>query len=150
MRKRLEDGAIGLIALLSVMGMVISCLSSCKTREVVVKETEYVDRVVEKRDTLVVEKREREVIHEFDSIAVIERNDTIWETRWRFRDRDRLVVDSTYVSRCDSLQRVIDREKSKEEKVVVKDPVQWWCGAWLLVVGVGFILIRFRKYLLCS
>ena len=90
---------IGLIGLLCIL-----LLSSCKTVYVPVESVHT--------DTLYVSKWQHDSVFietlKHDSVTIREKGDTIlidrWHTEWRDRWKEKIVYDTTYISKVDSIQ----------------------------------------------
>lgn len=70
---------------------------SCRT-------TEYVPVEVTKSDTTYINKVQRDSIYQLDSIYILDRGDTVLITKTKYLYRDKLVRDTVYRSRVDSIQ----------------------------------------------
>lgn len=70
---------------------------SCRT-------TEYVPVEVIKTDTTYINKVQRDSIYQLDSIYILDRGDTVLITKTKYLYKDRLVRDTVYRSRVDSIQ----------------------------------------------
>lgn len=71
-------------------------LSSCRTKYVPI---ESVQTEIEYRD-----RWQRDSIHVHDSIVIQSNGDTIFRDRWHTLYKDRLLRDTTYIYRTDSIQ----------------------------------------------
>ena len=106
------------------------------------------ERVITRRDTTYIVKRDSVRFYDRDSIFIREKGDTIYQyvEKWRWRDRVR--VDTILRARVDSV--FIDRVKEVE---VIK-PLSWWetlkirAFWWLFGAVLLLSLYVFRKPLL--
>lgn len=75
----------------------LSLLTACSTTRTLVRDgavhTEYIDRLHESRDS----------IYLHDSVYIYASGDTIYRDRWRYRYRDRLLRDTVYLHKVDSV-----------------------------------------------
>lgn len=70
---------------------------SCRT-------TEYVPVEVVRSDTTYINKVQRDSIYQLDSIYILDRGDTVLITQTKFLYRDKLVRDTVYMSKTDSIK----------------------------------------------
>lgn len=112
--------------------LMAACFTSCRTTKSLEKEKEYIERVVEKHDTL--------IVYERDSIyhTIFQKGDTVYNTKFietiRYKDR--------IVNKTDTLYR--DREVYKE-KEITKKVIPSWCW-WLLGINALIICIIGIKF----
>lgn len=125
-----------------IVAAAVLLLTGCKTVyvpvETVLKDTIYISKKV--TDSVWVER----LTH--DSIYIHEKGDTIlvekWHTEYRDRWRDRLLTDTVYQHKCDTIREVFTNE--------VEKPLTWWqqtrmdIGGWavLALVILAGILLR--------
>ena len=124
-----------------IVAAAVLLLTGCKTVyvpvETVLKDTIYISKKV--TDSVWVER----LTH--DSIYIHEKGDTVivekWHTEYRDRWRDRLLTDTVYQHKCDTIREVFTNE--------VEKPLTWWqqtrmdIGGWAIValaVLVGTLL----------
>lgn len=96
------------------------------------------------KDTLYLYKEKKDSIYVRDSIFVREKGDTIYKHVERWRYRDRIIRDTVYMSKVDSVY--IDRVTTHE----VAKPLAWWQKALMWTGGVAMlaiILIVAKKFL---
>ena len=100
-----------------------------------------IENTIVKTDTCYIERWQRDSIHVHDSIYVKEyvSGDTvrIVTDRWHERWRERIVRDTTYISRCDTVQ------VTKVETIVKPIP-GWkcslmWMGALFILISIGIV-----------
>ena len=106
-------GCLSFVAILLTAIILCVLLGSCTTTKVVT-----VERV--KTDTTYIAKWQRDSIWLHDSIHVTEKGDTVRIERWHTQWRDRIVRDTTYVSKTDSIPYPV--EVTKE----VPAELTWW------------------------
>lgn len=117
----------------------LSMMNSCKTTKYVpVTMTEYRDRYIHQTDSFV--KTDSVWVH--DSVSVVVRGDTIFNDRWHYKLKDRIV----YKSKTDTI-RVKDSVPYKVEvpveKVVYKEKKTGFFQIVSETIGniaIGFIL----------
>lgn len=130
-------GWMDVILAMIISILVIVCCGSCRT----IRETEYITQ----RDTLTQYVTQRDSIYLHDSVyhEVIRIEDTIFITndRWHTQYRDRILHDSIYIHRIDTVQtvKVIERKQSIAEKA------RQWLGSFFIIAAIiigGYIGIR--------
>lgn len=98
--------SVRLIVLYVIAAIIIALLFSCKSQTPV---------MVARVDTVYVSNHHRDSIYLHDSVfhEIVSRGDTVFVTkdRWRTQYRDRLVHDSVYVSKCDTIVSIVEKEK---------------------------------------
>lgn len=100
---------------------------SCRT-------TEYVPVEVVRTDTTYINKMQRDSIYQLDSIYVVDRGDTVLITKTKYLYKDRMVHDTVYMSKTDSIQvpYPIERKLTRWEQFRLN------IGGWAMV---GFIVM---------
>ena len=70
-------------------------------------------------DSVYVASVERDTIYERDSVLIFTKADTVHKEKYRYVYRDRLVTDTLWRERCDTINTVVEVEKalSKVEEV---------------------------------
>ena len=128
------------IALAVMVLMFGSVLSGCK-------HVEYVTVPEYHTDTLIQTNVQKDSIYLHDSIHVKEKNDTVFYEHWHTNYKEKLVHDTIYKSRVDSVAKPYPVEvvKWKEKEL------NWWqklvmgMGSVLLVLIGGFIAVWLYK-----
>jgi hypothetical protein len=114
---------------------------SCRT-------TEYAPVEIVKTDTTYINKVQRDSIYQLDSVYILDRGDTVLITKTKYLYRDKLVRDTVYRSRVDSIQvpYPVERKLSRWE--------QFWLniGGWAfgmiitaVLIIVGWLVYKSRK-----
>ena len=103
---------------------------SCRT-------TEYVPVEVIKSDTTYINKVQRDSIYQLDSIYILDRGDTVLITQTKYLYRDKLVHDTVYMSKTDSIQvpYPVERQLTRWEQFRLD------VGGWAIVTFIIIILI---------
>lgn len=103
---------------------------SCRT-------VEYVPRETIKSDTAYIFKLQRDSIYERDSIYVHGKNDTVFVEKYRYKYINKLVRDTTYVSKIDSVQvpYPVERKLTKWESIKIS------VGGYSIAIIIIIILI---------
>lgn len=103
---------------------------SCRT-------TEYVPVEVIKSDTTYINKVQRDSIYQLDSIYILDRGDTVLITKTKYLYKDRVVHDTVYRSRIDSIQVPYPVEKQLTRWEQFRLDV----GGWAIGIVIIIILI---------
>lgn len=103
---------------------------SCRT-------TEYVPVEVIKSDTTYINKVQRDSIYQLDSIYILDRGDTVLITKTKYLYRDKLVHDTVYISKTDSIQVPY----SVERKLTKWEQFRLDIGGWVIGTVIIVILI---------
>ena len=103
---------------------------SCRT-------TEYVPVEVIKSDTTYINKVKRDSIYQLDSIYILDRGDTVLITKTKYLYKDKLVRDTVYRSKVDSIQvpYPVEQQLTRWEQFRLD------VGGWTIVTVIIIILI---------
>lgn len=150
MNEKRMSGMAWLMALWIILVMIAMCLFSCSTKKVIT-ETIY------EHDTITVHHSDtvKEVVYKAKTDTVVEKEvhtytlnnvgDTINEIHHYHNTEKVIIVDSTdrYKSVVDSLQRIIDKQHEKQEKVTkTKRP---WTDYLIVAAVLAFALFLIKK-----
>lgn len=129
--------AIVIMAVVSVTILMCGCSPKVIERTVVSHDTTYIDKL--RRDSIYVKDSIfLHMWHEGDTVYV-ERDR--WHTQWR----DRLIKDTAYVSRTDTL--TVTREKEVKKPLSGWHWFQIWTGRLVLIaLAVLVIVAMLRRY----
>lgn len=72
--------------------------------------TVYVPITSVQRDSIYLHTHTRDSIMVHDSTVIREKGDTIWMTRWRTEYRDRILMDTAYIERRDTIRMPVPVE----------------------------------------
>lgn len=130
--------------ILIVIGCAIALwlLPSCKT----VHDVQIVERV--KTDTVYKSKTERDSIWLHDSIIERIAGDTVMIERWYTRWRDRLLIDTVYQARVDSVPvpvkvtEYVEKRLNWVQRILIDSGIVFW-----LVIAIAIAIFIFRKKL---
>lgn len=107
---------------------------SCRT-------TEYVPVEVVRSDTTYINKVQRDSIYQLDSVYILDRGDTVLITKTKYLYKDRVVHDTVYRSRIDSIQVPYPVEKQLTRWEQFRLDV----GGWAIGTVIIIILIVGRQ-----
>ena len=113
-------------------------LTACSSTKVVT-----VERV--RTDTVKTVRNVRDSIYMHDSIRVTEKGDTVTIERWHTRYKDRLLLDTIYESRTDSVPVPYPVEKLVERQLSWWQHTQMYAGDVLIFAVLIFVVIRYVK-----
>jgi hypothetical protein len=115
--------------LLIIIGLLLCCLfSSCTT-------TKYVQVPVVHTDTTVITKHQRDSIYVHDSTFIKEKGDTMLIERWHTQWRDRIVHDTLYKAKVDSVPYPVEVIKEVPAKLT------WWQKARLHIANISLLAL---------
>lgn len=111
-------------------------LSSCRSVQYVPVET--VRTEIEYRDRL-----QRDSIHVHDSIHIRDKGDTVFVDRWHTVYKDKLLRDTTYIEKTDSIQvpYPVEKEITNWQRFSQRFTV-----IMLIIIGVSIVLFIRRKF----
>lgn len=108
-----------LIRLAILAGNILAWAMIIATACAVFSCTSYRPRETHKVDSVYIARYERDTIYERDSVLIYAQADTIHKEKYRYVYRDRLVTDTLWRERCDTINTIVEVEKklSKVEEV---------------------------------
>jgi hypothetical protein len=109
---------------------------------------QYVPVETIKTDSVRVVDIQRDSIYVQDSVIVREKADTVFVTRWRTEYRDRVVRDTVFESRVDSVQNVVEVERDFtpwESMCFSLGRVMLTIAAFILVYKLYILFRKLRK-----
>ena len=135
--ERMKAGCIqlaGIVGTIIVALLICALFGSCTT-------TRYVQVPVVHNDTTIVTKHHRDSIYveKHDSIVLQTKGDTVTIDRWHFRDRwrDRVMVDTFYQSKTDTV--IVVKESAKAEAVPLWKIL--WQRKWRLAIILAIMAV---------
>lgn len=114
---------------------------SCRTVKYVPVETVKVD-------TTYINKLQRDSIYMLDSVYVKEKGDTVLIEKYKYLYRDKLIRDTMYISKVDSIQVPYPVEKELTRWQQMKQELGGWALDIILVVTLAIVILliyRTRK-----
>lgn len=105
-------------------------ICSCRTVKYVPVETVKVD-------TTYINKLQRDSIYILDSVYVKEKGDTVLIEKYKYLYRDKLVRDTMYISKVDSIQvpYQVEKELTRWQQFCIK------IGGWTITIIVFIIFV---------
>lgn len=114
---------------------------SCRT-------TEYVPVEVVRSDTTYINKVQRDSIYQLDSIYILDRGDTVLITKTKYLYKDRVVHDTVYRSRIDSIQvpYPVEQQLTRWEQFRM-DVGGWAIGTVIIIIliVIGWMIYKLKK-----
>jgi len=132
---------ITMIATLFLSGvLLIGILCSCTS-------VRYVPVESVKRDSIYINKLQVDSIYMQDSVYIKEKGDTIYMYKYKYLDRYKLLTDTMYVCKTDTINNVVEVEKplTKWQKIKLDLGGFAFGGIVVLIIGVIFALVK-RKW----
>lgn len=110
--------------------LLTSAICSCRS-------VQYVPVEVIKTDTTYINKVQRDSIYQLDSVYIRDKGDTVLITKTRYLYRDKLIRDTVYMSRIDSVQvpYPVEKELTRWEQIRLD------VGGWVIIVVMITILV---------
>lgn len=124
------------VCLLSMM------MVGCKTREVVVTVPEY------HTDTLYQSKVEKDSIWMKDSVVIKTGGDTIMVDRWHVSYKEKVLVDTVYEHKVDTLTKVVEVPVGKASTITKWQKLRMTLGDIALIVILFILLLYVVKYVI--
>ena len=122
--------------IIGVCLIIVFILSSCAP-------VKYVPVENTKLDSVRVVDIQRDSIYVLDSVFVQGRNDTVFKTRWRIEYREALKVDTFFIERSDTINRVVEIEKKLSKIEILK--LNIGTGVMWAVPVLVLLIVLYRK-----
>ena len=113
-------------------------ICSCRTVKYVPVETIKVD-------TTYINKLQRDSIYMLDSVYVKEKGDTVLIEKYKYLYRDKLVRDTMYISKADSIQVPYPVEKELTWWLIIMIAIIDFVMVVCILVFIFFVLRLFKK-----
>lgn len=101
-----------------------------------------------KTDTTYVNKVQRDSIYQLDSVYILDRGDTVLITQTKYLYRDKLIHDTVYAGKTDSVlvPYPVERQLTRWEQFRL-DVGGWAIGAVIIVIliVVGYIIYKLKR-----
>lgn len=135
MRDRVKEGQMWL--LLIIVGWLVLSLCSCK-------QIEYVPYKVETKDSIYLNKYIRDSIYVTTEKETVVKNDTIYVTKTQYKYKERLLTDTMYVEKIDSIQvpYPVEKKLSKWQQTCVNYGGEAIVMCIVLIVGLVIMIVR--------
>lgn len=138
-----RNGCMGVMLWMLVIllaGFVLIGMGACRSvRYIPVERTHH--------DSVVTILYQRDSIYQHDSVFIRERADTVLVERWHTKWRDRVIHDTLYMSKADTIRVPVpvERKLTKAERTYITIG-KWSVGvvAGLILAAICFIFFRSR------
>jgi len=142
-RKNAESGHSMRACMYCMIGLVVflllaACFSSCTTTKVIEVQTV-------KHDTTYISKIQKDSVWLHDSIHVKEKGDSVIIEKWHTKWRDRLLIDTLYQSKTDTIPKPYPVIKEVERELTWWQKTQMIAGDILLAVIFGLFCFGIWK-----
>lgn len=132
-----------LTAIVSLLAVIICCIVCMSCRSVKYVPVESVRTEIEYRDRM-----QRDSIHVHDSIFMYAKGDTIFRDRWHTMYKDRLIRDTTYINKTDTIRVPYPVEKQLSRwqsiKLQLGEMAIWFIVGFVLYI-VGWLIYKMRR-----
>lgn len=109
--------------------LLISTLWSCQS-------VKYVPVETVRTDSIYINQVQRDSIYRHDSIYIREKGDTVWMEKYKYIYRDKIVRDTMYINRTDTIRESYPVEKELTHWQQIKLEL----GGWAFGIIIVFIL----------
>ncbi|MDD3038598.1 hypothetical protein [Bacteroides sp.] len=112
------------------------------------RSTQYVPVETIKTEVQYKDRLQRDSIHVLDSVFMLVKGDTVFRDRYRIEYRDKLIRDTTYIHKTDSVQVPYPVEKKLSRWQSIKMELGGWALGIIIVFGlviIGWMVYRIRK-----
>lgn len=123
-----------LTAIVSLLAVVVCCIVCSSCRSVQYAPVESVRTEIEYRD-----RWQRDSIHIHDSIHIRDKGDTVFVDRWHTVYKDKLLRDTTYIEKTDSVQVPYPVEKKLSRWQSMKMELGGWAFGVIIVMALAFV-----------
>lgn len=117
--------------------IVLTIFVNCSTRYIPIENVRV--------DSVYIARVQRDTIYERDSVLIYAQADTIHKEKYRYVYRDRLLTDTLWRERCDTINTIVEVEKRlsriEEWQMDIGRGVMW------AVPIILFLYILYRKFL---
>lgn len=120
-----------LTAIVSLLAVVVCCIVCSSCRSVQHVPVESVRTEIEYRD-----RWQRDSIHIHDSIHIRDKGDTVFVDRWHTVYKDKLLRDTTYIEKTDSVQVPYPVEKKLSRWQSMKMELGGWAFGIIIVLAL--------------
>lgn len=128
-----------LTAIISLLAVIVCCIVCMSCRSVQYVPVESVRTEIEYRDRM-----QRDSIHVHDSIFMYAKGDTIFRDRWHTTYKDRLIRDTTYINKTDTIRVPYPVEKRLSRWQSIKLELGGLAFGIALII-VGWLIYKIRR-----
>lgn len=101
------------------------------------KSGRYIPVETVRTDSIYINQVQRDSIYRHDSIYIREKGDTVWMERYKYVYRDKVVHDTMYVNRTDTIREPypVEKELTRWQQMKLE------LGGWAFGIIIAFALI---------
>lgn len=121
--------------------LLISTLLSCRS-------VKYVPVETVKTDSIYINQVQRDSIYRHDSIYIREKGDTVWMEKYKYIYRDKIVRDTMYINRTDTIREPYQVEKELTRWQQMKLELGGWAFGIIITAALiiaGWFVYKLRK-----
>lgn len=107
------------------------------------KQTEYVTVEKVSHDTTYIKTHQRDSVWLHDSTFVHEKGDTLLIEKWHTKYREKIVHDTTYISKCDTVPVPYPVKEYVEKKLNFFQKMTMTIGGFAILIGLIWVVIKF-------
>lgn len=122
-----------------VITLLLGSLTGCKT----ITKTEIIEKV--HTDTTYIVKHQKDSVWLHDSIHVKEKGDSVIIEKWHTQWRDRIIIDTLYQSKIDSIPKPYPVIKEVERELSWWQKTQMYAGDLMFLLLIGFGVWKFIR-----
>lgn len=110
--------------------ILVTTLCSCRSEKYIPIETV-------RTDSIYINQVQRDSIYQHDSIYIREKGDTVWMEKYKYIYRDKIVRDTMYFNRTDTIREPypVDKELTRWQQMKLE------LGGWAFGIIIAFALI---------
>ena len=112
------------------------------------KSGRYIPVETVRTDSIYINQVQRDSIYRHDSIYIREKGDTVWMERYKYVYRDKVVHDTMYVNRTDTIREPYPVEKELTRWQQMKLELGGWAFGIIIafaLIIVGWMIYKSRK-----
>ena len=121
--------------------LLVTTLCSCRS-------VKYVPVETVRTDSIYINHVQRDNIYQHDSIYIREKGDTVWMEKYKYIYRDKIVRDTMYFNRTDTIRESYPVEKELTHWQQIKLELGGWAFGVIITVAliiIGWLLYKSRK-----
>ena len=103
------------------------------------RSVKYVPVETVRTDSIYINQVQRDSIYQHDSIYIHEKGDTVWMEKYKYIYRDKIVRDTMYFNRTDTIREPypVEKELSRWQQMKLE------LGGWVFGIIIAFVLLIF-------
>lgn len=121
--------------------LLVTTLCSCRN-------VKYIPVETVRADSIFINQVQRDSIYRHDSIYIREKGDTVWMEKYKYIYRDKIVRDTMYINRTDTIRDPYPVEKELTRWQQMKLELGGWAFGIIITVALiilGWLIYNSRK-----